>query len=48
MKKYIWETPEEINLNVAKRVRNIRRRKRISQKELSERSGSELWLNQTF
>lgn len=39
MKKYIWETPEEINLNVAKRVRNIRRRKHISQKELSERSG---------
>ena len=39
MKKYIWETPEEINFNVAKRVRNIRRRKRISQKELSERSG---------
>lgn len=31
--------PGRINFNVAKRVRNIRRRKRISQKELSERSG---------
>ena len=32
MQNYIWETPEEINLN-------IRKRRRISQKKLSEISG---------
>ena len=39
MRKYIWETPEEINLIVAKNVRRIRKRRRISQKKLSELTG---------
>lgn len=33
------ETADEINLNLAKRVRTIRRRRKISQKALSIRSG---------
>ena len=39
MQNYIWETPEEINLKIAKRLKNIRKRRRISQKKLSEISG---------
>lgn len=39
MESFIWETPEEINLELAKRVRGIRKRKAISQEELSSRSG---------
>jgi len=39
MRKYIWETPEEINLIVAENVRNIRKRRGISQKKLSELTG---------
>ena len=37
--EYTWETAEEINMKLAGRVRAIRRRRRISQKELAERSG---------
>ena len=39
MRKYIWETPEEINLIVASNVKNIRKRKGISQQKLSELTG---------
>ena len=39
LKRLLWETPEEINLDLAKRVKNIRKRKKITQKELSQRSG---------
>ena len=39
MEEYIWETIEEINLNLAKRLANIRKRKKITQKELSNLSG---------
>ena len=39
MKKLLWETPEEINLNLAKRVKNLRKRKKITQLELSKRTG---------
>ena len=39
MLNYIWETPEEINLKIADRLKNIRKRRRISQKKLSEISG---------
>lgn len=39
MRKYIWETPEEINLIVAENVRKIRKRRGISQKKLSELTG---------
>lgn len=38
MEEYVWETIEEINLNVAKRLANIRKRKGITQKQLSERT----------
>ena len=37
--EFIWETPEEINLKIADRLKNIRKRRRISQKKLSEISG---------
>lgn len=36
MNKLIWKTVEEINLDIAKRIRKIRKRKKISQKSLSE------------
>lgn len=39
MSKYLWETAEEIDLALAKRVRNIRKRRGISQEELSKKSG---------
>lgn len=39
VQNYIWETPEEINLKIADRLKNIRKRRRISQKKLSEISG---------
>ena len=39
MQNYIWETPEEINLKIVDRLKNIRKRRRISQKKLSEISG---------
>ncbi|MBQ7706883.1 MAG: helix-turn-helix transcriptional regulator [Lachnospiraceae bacterium] len=38
-RKFVWETPEEINIGIAKRVKNIRNRRKISQIELSELSG---------
>lgn len=39
MSKYLWETAEEIDLALAKRVRNIRKHRGISQEELSKKSG---------
>ncbi len=39
MKGFQWETAEEINLDLARRVRTIRKRRKISQEELSRRSG---------
>lgn len=39
MQKPVWETPEEIDMALAKRVREIRKRRGISQKLLSERCG---------
>lgn len=39
MQEYIWETPEEIDLALAKRVRSIRKRKGLSQEKLSAMSG---------
>ena len=35
---FVWETPEEIDLALAKRLTKIRKRKGFSQLELSERS----------
>ena len=39
MYKYVWETPEEINLEVAVKIRNLRKRMKISRQKLSEISG---------
>lgn len=38
MEKYVWETAEEMNFSLAQRVKNIRKRRSISQEELSQRS----------
>lgn len=37
--EHVWETAEEINRDLAKRLRNIRRRRAISQEKLSRMSG---------
>ena len=39
MKEYIWETSEELDLKLAQRVRNIRKRRKISQEKLASMSG---------
>lgn len=38
MTEFIWETPAEITLDLAKRVKKIRKRRRITQKQLADRS----------
>lgn len=35
---FVWETPEEINLALAGRLTAIRKRRGLSQRQLSERS----------
>lgn len=44
MNNYIFEkrTPTELNQNIAKRIRTIRKRRKISQEKLSEKSGVSL------
>ena len=42
MRKMVWETSDEINLEVAKNARKIRKRMKWSQEELSKRSGVSL------
>ena len=39
MEQFMWETPEELNKKLAMRVRNIRKRRSISQQKLSDISG---------
>lgn len=39
MRGLVWETPEEIDLALAQRLRQIRKRRRITQQRLSELSG---------
>lgn len=39
MEGFIWETAEELDLKLAQRVRNIRKRRSISQEKLSSMSG---------
>ena len=39
MNEFIWETAEEMDLQVAKRIGRIRKRRRITQEQLSEMSG---------
>ena len=36
--KFIWETPEEINMALAQRLKRIRKRRKLSQQALSEKS----------
>ena len=42
MHKMVWETSDEINLEVAKNARKIRKRLKWSQEELSKRFGVSL------
>ena len=39
MNEYVWETAEEIGLQVAKRLSRIRKRREFTQEQLSEMSG---------
>ena len=39
MADFIWETAEELDLKLAQRVRNIRKRRSISQEKLASMSG---------
>ena len=39
MEGFIWETAEELDLKLAQRVRNIRKRRSISQEQLASMSG---------
>ena len=39
MEGFIWETAEELDLKLAPRVRNIRKRRSISQEKLASMSG---------
>ena len=39
MEGFIWETAEELDLKLAQRVRNIRKRRSISQEKLTSMSG---------
>ena len=38
MEKLQWETPEEINMALAQRLKRIRKRRKLSQQALSEKS----------
>ena len=39
MENFIWETAEELDQELAQRVRNIRKRRAISQEKLASMSG---------
>lgn len=39
MSAFVWETAEEMDQKLAERVRGIRKRRKISQEELSKQSG---------
>ena len=39
MEQFIWETAEELDQKLARRVRNIRKRRSISQEKLAQMSG---------
>ena len=42
MERYQWETAEEMDKKLADRVSQLRKRRKISQKELAEKSGVSL------
>ncbi len=35
---FIWETPDDIALKIAKRIKDVRKRRKITQKQLAVRS----------
>ena len=39
MEQFIWETPEELDQKLAQRVRNVRKRRSITQEKLASMSG---------
>ena len=39
MEPFVWETPDELDKKLAERVRNIRKRRSLSQQQLAEQSG---------
>ena len=39
MEGFIWETAEELDLKLAQRIRNIRKRRSISQEKLASMNG---------
>lgn len=39
VRKFVWETPEEINIKVAANAKKLRKRQGITQKRLSELTG---------
>lgn len=39
MSTYVWETAEEMDMQLARRVSRVRRRRGVSQERLSEMSG---------
>ena len=39
MNTLVQKTPDKLNKDIAKRIKSIRKRRRISQKELAKRSG---------
>ena len=40
MEEFVWETAEELDMALAKRIKNIRKRRSISQQELADRNGA--------
>ncbi|MBQ1489112.1 MAG: helix-turn-helix transcriptional regulator [Lachnospiraceae bacterium] len=38
MMDFIWDTPTDITLKIAKRIKNIRKRRKITQQQLAARS----------
>ena len=38
MEDFVWETPNDINLDIARRIKRIRKRRKITQKVLASRS----------
>ena len=37
MVEFVWDTPSDIDKDIAKRLKNIRKRRKITQKQLAER-----------
>ena len=45
MEQFVWETAEELDQKLAQRVRNIRKRRSISQEKIVFHERSKLWFN---